>query len=292
MRVGIGSFALQRAFWARRMAIFNGWIDDSLRGNVWAVGGYVGAEHRWEMFNTMWPMALANHDVPYFHMREMAKPKGVFAKWHPPQDHRAELADFFGGLAKVVSDSCLVGVLSLVRLKDLERFNKEYRLGLEPYPLAAYGCMLMAARDNPGMSTELVFDHCEGIGSKLAAARAYASSDTYNEGDFSTLISTPLPDDLTFKDVPALQAADFFAWEYRKNHENVSEWFDLSDKPADWDDQWAHFEKWYAAQGLGDKVRVLRKSAAALLEGNEFYPLIWDYRRICEANELRRGIWS
>ena len=167
-------------------------------------------------------MALANHEVPYFHMREMAKPRGVFAKWLPPSDHQDELADFFSGLAKVVRDSCLVGVLSLVRIDDLERFNAEYGTTLEPYPLAAYGCMLMAARDNPGMSTELIFDHCEGIGSKLAKARTYAVSDTYNDGDFTDIVVSPLVNSLTCKDVPALQAADFFVWEYGKNHTNVS----------------------------------------------------------------------
>jgi hypothetical protein len=274
------------------MAIFNGWMDDSLRGNNWAVGGYVGADHRWEVFKTWWPMALANHEVPYFHMREMANPKGVFAKWHPPEEHRGELADFFGGLAKVVRESCLVGILSLVRLNDLARFNKEHRQKLEPYPLAAYGCMLLAARDNPGMSTELVFDHCEGIASKLATAQRYAISDTYNSGDFAKLVASPLANHLTYKELPELQAADFFAWEYRKNHENVSGWFDLLDKPTGWDEQWAHFEAWYASQQSFGKVRALRKSAAALLDGNEFYPLIWDYNKICEANELRNCIWS
>ena len=274
------------------MAIFKGWLDDSRRGQIWTVGGYLGADHRWEHFNTFWPMALANHEVPYFHMREMAKPRGVFAKWLPPSDHQDELADFFSGLAKVVSDSCLVGVLSLVRIDDLERFNAEYGAALEPYPLAAYGCMLMAARDNPGMSTELIFDHCEGIGSKLATARTYAVSDTYNDGDFANIVVSPLVESLTCKDVPALQAADFFVWEYGKNHTNVSPWFEIADKPTDWDAQWAHFEGWFAQQKLAENVRVLRKSAAALLDGNEFYPLIWDYRKIREAHEHRKGVWK
>ncbi len=59
------------------------------------------------------------------------------------------------------------------------------------------------------MSTELIFDHCEGIGSKLAKARTYAVSDTYNDGDFTDIVVSPLVNSLTCKDVPALQAADF-----------------------------------------------------------------------------------
>jgi hypothetical protein len=145
------------------MAVFKGWLDDSQRDQIWAVGGYVGAEHRWEEFETYWPMALANHGVPYFHMKEMGDPHGIYGKWHPPKEHREEVADFLGGLAKVISRSCLVGVLSLVRLNDLARFNAAYGLNLKPYPLAAYGCMLLAARDNPGWSIELIFDHTDKV---------------------------------------------------------------------------------------------------------------------------------
>lgn len=28
------------------MAIFKGWLDDSRRGQIWTVGGYLGADHR------------------------------------------------------------------------------------------------------------------------------------------------------------------------------------------------------------------------------------------------------
>jgi hypothetical protein len=58
-------------------ALIKGWLDDSRRGTIWAVGGYIGGEHRWELFDAHWPMALANHGVPYFHMKEMRDPKGA-----------------------------------------------------------------------------------------------------------------------------------------------------------------------------------------------------------------------
>ncbi len=89
-------------------------MDDTRRGPVWAVGGYVGGEHRWEYFDNYWPMALANHDLPYFHMKEMRDPNGIFGKWCPPDDHREVLANFFSGLARVISQSKLVGVCSIV----------------------------------------------------------------------------------------------------------------------------------------------------------------------------------
>jgi hypothetical protein len=275
------------------VACIKGWFDDSRRGPIWAVAGYIGGLHRWEHFDTHWPMALANHDLPYFHMREMADPKGVFGKWHPPQDHRAELADFFSGLAKVIGQSRLVGICSLVRVADLDRFNADHGLTLEPYSLAAYGCMLLTVRENlPGMPIELVFDHVEQVESKLAKARAYADSDkTYEPGICDATAITGLPKACTWREIPALQAADFFAWEFRKNHENVSEWFDFMDKPDDWDARWDHFEQW-SLDKFGSKIPTTRKSAVALLDGNEFYAMIWDYKNLCDAHTARGGVWA
>lgn len=58
-----------------------GWFDDTrTNGRYWSVGGYVGGALHWAEFEETWPMALANHEVPYFHMREMADPNGVYAK--------------------------------------------------------------------------------------------------------------------------------------------------------------------------------------------------------------------
>lgn len=202
------------------------------------------------------------------------------------------MIDFFGGLAKVIGRSRLVGICSLVRLQDLEKFNTERGLQLEPYPLAAYGCMLLTARDNlPGISIELVFDNVEKVQSKLAKANEYAASDTYYDGSLERVVTSGLPKNLTAKDVPAMQAADFFAWEFRKSHEKVADWFDLTDRPRDRDAGWEHMQEW-SQQQFGSKIPPPRGSATALLDGNEFYPLIWDYQTLCEAHEARGGVWA
>jgi hypothetical protein len=69
----------------------------------------------WEGYKEMWPMALANHEVPYFHMREMADPNGVFKKWHPFNEHYDEVADFFSGLTKVIGYCHLRSFFSIAR---------------------------------------------------------------------------------------------------------------------------------------------------------------------------------
>ena len=90
------------------MAIIKGWFDDSRREGVWAVGGYAGADHRWEYFDERWPLVLAKHDVPYLHMKEAGDPNGVYAKWHPSKDHQLEWSAFLADAADVIHESRLI----------------------------------------------------------------------------------------------------------------------------------------------------------------------------------------
>jgi hypothetical protein len=46
-------------------------------------------------------------------------------------------------MTQVIIDCWLRAVFSITRVNDQERFNSENELKLQPYPLAAYGCMLV-----------------------------------------------------------------------------------------------------------------------------------------------------
>lgn len=274
------------------MAAIRGWLDDSRRDPIWSVGGHLGGYHHWEYFEEHWAAALKAADVPHFHMKEMASPTGIYAKWHPPQEHQAEWANFFASLADVISDSHIFGILSVVRGDGLDRFNAERKLALEPYPLAAYGCMLLAARQNiPGLSIELIFDRVEKVERKLAIARDYAESDGYWKGECDSVKVMGLDKNTRLVDLPSMQAADFIAWEFRKHQERISEWYDLGDIPADADAAWLKLEKWILEK-YDAHENIARKSAAALIEPHRFANLVWDYRTLNEVHELRGGVWS
>ncbi|MBR1217644.1 hypothetical protein JQ557_06570 [Bradyrhizobium sp. U87765 SZCCT0131] len=274
--------------------VAKGYFDDSqTNGEVWAIGGYVGSFYQWKAFQQLWPEVLAKHGVPYFHMREMQKPNGVYAKWYPEKEHRQEVASFMGDLAEAIKESNLAGFGCLVRLKDLERFNVEKSLKLEPYALAAYGCMVLVGKDYCGHTTELIFDHVEKVQKKLDTAQKYAESDSFNgaQGIFDQLAANGLPEQLTFKDVPALQAADFWVWELRKNHLRMNEWWSLEDRPQEWgDEQWKHMERWVADK-YGSFEAATRKSAQALLSHPNFTCMIWHYQELCDAHQSRGGVW-
>jgi hypothetical protein len=275
------------------MVVAKGYADDSRKdGHVWIVGGYAGHDLQWEEYESMWPMALANHDVPYFHMREFADPKGVYAKWHPPQDHQEQMADFFGGLTKVIGYCHLRPFFSIARIPDLARFNGETGANLEPYPLAAYGCMLMLAYEYEDEPIEIIFDHLEKVASKLKKATEYAEADRYNGKSLAKVLLAPLRKELTFRNVIPLQAADFFSWEVRKHHLKADDWFMLPNKPIDEDARWEHFRAFHFKK-TGTEQPTPRKSFAALVERTP--PprgIIWTYENLMQAHHLRGGMWT
>ena len=119
------------------MAVIKGFFNDSRTfGKVWTVAGYVGDDLAWNMFENLWPLAMNTHGVPYFHMKEMADPRGVYAKWHPPEDHDPERAAFFQHMAKTLSFCGLRGIGSTAIETDVQRFNRENNLNLDSYALA------------------------------------------------------------------------------------------------------------------------------------------------------------
>jgi hypothetical protein len=267
------------------MAALTGYFDDSGDGKVLTLVGYVGGERHWEMFEEQWAAVLDRFEVPYFHMREFGDPEGVYKKWLPTKDHYKEIALFKAGLARAIGRSQLKGFGSILRLNDLDRFNAEKGLSLEPYPLAAYANMIWIGNANPKSAINLIFDRTEHVSSKLKKAKRYADSDTYYPGVTDLIQPYPLNKGLTWRNVRPLQAADFIAWEIRKHHLNQYDWW--NDRPNDLAMAVDDLERWAVSHQV-----TARKSLEALLEESEVPGVLWDYTVLCEAHEARGGVWA
>lgn len=164
--------------------MLKGYFDDSQTEEKfgtpnWVVGGYIGDDTHWDYYNTFWPMALANHSVAYYHGKEFLDPTGPYSKWQPLYEHKEEIAAFINDLAKVIGRSGLRGFAAIVRLPDLNKFNQNHELKLEPYPLAVYGSMIAISNEYDFERMEIMFDHVEHVESKLVTARRYADADGY-----------------------------------------------------------------------------------------------------------------
>jgi hypothetical protein len=274
------------------VALISGYFDDSQStGDVWVVAGYVGYANQWEHLGRMWDEALRAHDVPYFHKREMADPAGAFAKWLPPEDHQEEVVAFFKDLVGAIRRCGVHIITSAVWVKDVERFNSEKGLILEPYPLAAYSCMSQIALKHGDVPVTAVFDRVEKVDDKLRKARLYADTDRHAYPGLCNLVtSIPLEAGLTSRTVPALQAADLIAWEVRKALFKMKPW-QLSDRPlAAREEQWQHYLEWTRESSGQDPF--LRKSLDALISEVPFNSIVWDYQQISTTHDARRGIWT
>jgi hypothetical protein len=227
------------------MAILKGYADDSRPGDrIWVVAGYLGNDVKWQVFESEWPILLAKHDIPYFHMKELGRQGGAYAKWHPLKDHYVEIAAFFDDMTALIGRLRLNGFFSIVRISDLERFNAETGLTIEAYPLAAYGCALMIAGEYRNLTSEVFFDRVEKAHSKLGRATEYAESDHHSDVVFGNVGLFPLQRGLTFRQLAPLQVADFFAWELQRNHLNADEWHASPGRPLDDDKRWQDFQNW------------------------------------------------
>ncbi len=240
------------------MAVIKGYCDDSASKGIWTVAGYVGKDDQWTRFETIWPRVLKRHDVPYFHTNEMNSPHGVYGKWYPSKDHQHEIIPFFQDLFKVIQSCVLNGFYSTVKVNDLNRFNKDYNMSLEPLPLAIHTVLLQIGKTYPNQWVEAVFDKAEDIDSKIATAKKYARSDKRHIEVISKIITIPWAEEEGFKDVLELQAADFAAWELRK-------------EPLE-------------SRGRASFRELMWRSAN---QGG-----IWDYKTLCRVHEARNRIWS
>lgn len=278
------------------MLVVKGYADDTRQaGQTWVIAGYAATADQWDFFENQWRVMLARHGVPWFHKREMGEPDGVYAKWFPLKDHPEELDAFFADMVRVIHGHRLQPFFSVVRIGDLERFNAETGLNLQPYPLAAYGCALSLVQHGLGPldTAEIFFDRVEKVAGKLAQATEYAEADTHFVPQvYERSILVPLNNDKNFKRLMPLQAADFIAWEVQKFHLDwADEWYRLPDKPTDYGERWLHSENW-RTERYGTKVPPARKSLVALAGGASPLGKIWGYDTLKEIHRLRRGVWS
>jgi hypothetical protein len=278
----------------RLAAVINGYFDDSQSpGDLWVVAGFVGYVNQWEHLESLWNAALAAHGVPYFHMREMADPDGVYAKWHPPEDHYDEIAAFFKDLVDAIIKCNLQKFSSAVWLDDVARFNRDKGLALQPYALAAYSCTTYIGARYRNVPVTAIFDHVEKIESKLKIARSYVDSDNHLWSGLCDLVTTvPLARGMSSRKIPAMQTADLIAWEARKAFFNMKPWHALPDRPLGGREaQWNHFLEW--TREMTGKDPVLRKSFESLISqtADRHNNVVWDYSQLAHTHDAKRGIW-
>lgn len=293
------------------MSTIKGYFDESgddrdPQHSALSVAGYLGPAEGWPVFDAEWRSVLREFDVPYLHMRELQHRRGAFKSWGKGtsgEDDRT--ASFLGALAAVIGRAKLEAFGAVVVLSDLKRFNAETGADVDAKALGIYACALgIRERYKTGVM-ELVLDRMDEGRVKVDRARRYAETDLYYPfmRDFPEFRVLPKDDPDGSQNTPALQAADFLAWEVRKNYELKRPWFENEDASPDSPDWGNSLLRWSIEERLEhmrrNSVRTLtfgldmtRRSLSAL--GNAAPPegIIWTYRTLIRCHETRNGIWE
>jgi hypothetical protein len=290
---------------------FKGYFDESgkeedpqFADSAISVGGWVTTVDSWRDLEAKWSavLARAEFDVPYLHMKEFAhsEPRTPFESWKGDEPRRSA---FMAALTDVIRDSDLAGVGAIVRVPDLQRFNREHSQNLQAYPLGMYGALIELSRRYEGVRVETVWDRVNRHATQVAMAREYAATDRETPNCGRNVQIAPLEGDLSAKDVPALQMADFAAYELLKSHRDKNDWFKSEEpflKPMEW---FKSQFNWTLSRALANRRTTSwpdeRKSYLALFGAPIMGPRparpmegrTWTYNAILHCHCVRRGIW-
>ena len=209
------------------MGAFKGYFDDSSSSsdpacNCVVFAGYIGdSAEEWPNLEEHWSIALRKAGVPYLHMKELmhidAKPTGssVYEKWRGrPNEVNAFLLD----MAAIINSTALTPVASAVEKSALANLNKKHGLSgseaLEAETMAIYACCWLA-QDAFGehVQIEIQADRVTKPSRRLGKVEEISEHESREVplGDYITVAFRPQSD--SSRNWPALQVADFFAWE-------------------------------------------------------------------------------
>lgn len=293
------------------MAALKGYFDDS--GNpadrnhsFFAIAGYVAEAPAWRKFETEWLTVLQDFSVPYLHMKELHFGKGAFAEWDKTVPAiRERITEFLVGLIQVISNVGLRGFGAVISLKDLKRFNAEKELQINPKALAIYGSAIELRRIYPSEDIEILVDRMTGAHEAIGIAERYGKTDRYYPAmrNFPAFMPLAKNGNTGSRNTPGLQAADFLAWEIRKNWELKKTWLEEFD-PQPGDRKWGNsLLQWFLVDRIQHIKRhglksvdipatLQRRSLTGLADAGGADGCLWLYKTMCDANEARGGVWE
>jgi hypothetical protein len=155
---------------------------------------------------------------------------------------------------------------------------------------------------------EIVFDRMDGGSATIDLAKSYAASDSYYPDSRNFPVCRVLPKEGPdgSSNTPGLQAADFLAWEVRKNYELKRGWLESDAASPDSPDWGNSLFKWYLENRIEHmrkhnikelplSLDMTRRSLSGLGDAapaHEINGVIWMYRTLVRAHEVRKGNWS
>ncbi len=253
--------------------------EEDKQHKICSIAGYITNVKKWRKYEKLWRQVLKKHKVPYLHMREFAPNNPPFEKF---KDNELERRKFLQSLVNVMQEVNLIGCVSIVKLDDLKRFNLERNTKIDALALNLYICMTTYGLMYPKTSFEIVIDKLNNAERIIAKAKEYAKTDICFTGSCEYVQPIPLEKHLNSKKITPIQAADFLAWEARKDITTKTIW-------------WATYKNVEDIKKLCNydynKFLYPRKSLEILLKSLPTEGSLWDYKSLEWIDKARNHIW-
>ena len=179
---------------------------------ILSVGGFVSPAPRWSIIQNEWRKARAKAGVPYFHMTDFMSPNG-----RPYRDWTYKKREaFITRLLTLLNEHALFGVGVALAVHDFHALPEADRALCDnnPYALCAAQCIGLVTKtlEDHGAKTSALYVVETGGTGEAAFVAAMIRLTTASESIREALhIFSVVPG--TKKQYPALDSADFFAWE-------------------------------------------------------------------------------
>jgi hypothetical protein len=299
------------------MVALKGYLDNSgdeidPQHAAMSLAGFVTQVGHWDKFEDGWRMVLTKYQVAYSHMKELHKRVGPFEGWTNDEDGREKEKNFLADLVQVVAEAKLDGYGIIVALDDLARFNTENSTQIDPLALCFLSQGMGIQLAYPEDEVQIVVDPIHNAQERLTLARGYIRSnpttpDAIDRLPIFTLLNQKSA--ISARNCPALQAADFLAWELRKHYELKKEWFATEHKQLrPGEDPWFSLMTWEARRRYQSAIlkgfiptktnpfviptRLSRTSLAMLANASTARLGIWDTAALHAHHALRNGVWT
>lgn len=196
----------------RLLLMLRGFLDGSVSGKpqVLSVAGFIGNVDGWKRFQKAWRKVRANSGIDYFHMTDfMSRQAKPYVAWSEKRRHAV-----ISRLLDLINKHTLFGVGVAMSLDD---FNAEIRPidpSYKPYRVCSALCVGLVAKtlQKAGITEPVMYVFEAGDEGEPAfrasMARIVEASQRFRD-EQQILGLTPG----TKRQYPALDAADFFAWQ-------------------------------------------------------------------------------
>lgn len=184
------------------------------------VCGWVSTVSRWEQFEIDWRLFLASFDVTYFHMKEFSQSRGQFKKWKDAEGIRRH---FLEDAAEIIMSHVQSGIVVNVHHGIFNQANQKIMLKEElssPYALAGRACVAQVDKHTGRKDVEYIFE--DGGPDKGGLQRAMGMEFRLPDPIFKPSRDIKDKRGNLRKGLIQLQAADFLAYEIRKNRREVA----------------------------------------------------------------------